>query len=98
MSLFQPEFVLRPLCVLRTDSLIIGLHSALVYLYECAQRKMNEILIHEGKRKLVPWHCCCVLFDVNGEHIVRTHNGIFRLQTEAMMDGSLSSLHKQTLK
>ncbi len=57
---------------------------------------MNEILIHEGKRKLVPWHCFCALFDVNGEHIVQDHNGIFRLQTEAMMDSSLSLPHKET--
>lgn len=52
------------------DRLIMGLHSARVCLYECAQRKMNEILIHEGKRKLVPWHCFCVLLSVNCEHIV----------------------------
>lgn len=57
---------------------------------------MNEILIHEGNRKLVPWQCFCVLFDVNGEHIVPGHNGILRLQTEAMMDSSLSLLHKET--
>lgn len=76
--------------------MIIGLRSALVCLYECAHRKMNEILIHEGKRKLVPWHCFCVLFDVNGEHIVLGHNGILRSQTEAMMDSSLSLLHEET--
>lgn len=74
----------------------MGLHSALVCLYECAQRKMNEILIHEGKRKLVPWHCFCVLLGVNCEHIVLGHNGIFRLQTEAMMDSFLSLLHMET--
>lgn len=56
---------------------------------------MNEILIREGKRKLVPWHCFCVLLDVNGEHIVLVHKGILRSQTETMMD-SLSLLHKVT--
>lgn len=74
----------------------MGLYSALVCLYECAQRKMNEILIHEGKRKLVPWHCFCVLLDVNGEHIELGRNGILRSQTGAMMDSSLSSHHKET--
>lgn len=64
--------------------------------YECAQRKINEILIQEGKRKLVPWHCFCVLLDVNGEHIVLGHNGILRSRTEAMMDCFLSLLHKVT--
>lgn len=74
----------------------MGLLSALVCLYECAQRKMNEIFIHEGKRKLVPWQCFCVQLDVNGEHIVLGHNGILRSHTEAMMDSSLSLLHKET--
>ena len=73
----------------------MGLHSALVRLYECAQRKMNEILIHEGNRKLVPWHCFCVLLDVNAGHIVLDHNGILRLPAETMMDRSLSLLHKE---
>lgn len=57
---------------------------------------MNEILIHEGKRILVPWHRSCVLLDVNGEHIVLGHNGILRLQKEAMMDSSLSLLPAET--
>lgn len=57
---------------------------------------MNEILIHEGNRKLLPWHCFCAWFDVNGEHIVLGHNGILRSQTEAMMDRSLSLLHRET--
>lgn len=74
----------------------MGLLSALVCLYECAQRKMNEILIHEGKRKLVPWQCFCVHFDVNGEHIVSGHNGFLGSHREAMMDSSLSLLHKET--
>lgn len=69
-------------------------HSALVCLYECAQREMNEILIHEGTRKLVPWRCFCVAVDVNGEHIVSGHNGILRSEAEAMMDSSLS-LHQE---
>ena len=57
---------------------------------------MNEIPIHGGKRKLVPWHCFCVRLDVNGEHIVSGHNGILRSQTEAVMDSFLSALHKVT--
>lgn len=60
------------------------------------RRKTNEILIHEGNRKLVPWRCFCVLFDVNGGHIVLAHKGIIRLQTEAMMDSSLSLLRRET--
>lgn len=74
--------------------MIKGLQSALVLLYECAQRKMNEILIHEGNRKLVPWQSFCVLFNVNADGIVLAHKGILRLQTEAVMDRSLSALHR----
>lgn len=47
----------------------MGLLVARVCLYECAKGKMNEIVIHEGKRKLAPWRCHCVPLDANGEHI-----------------------------
>lgn len=73
-------------CQSGKNSLIIVLEWALVCVYECAQRKMNEIFIHEGNRKLPGWRRLCVLFDVNGEHIVSGLNGILRLQAEAVMD------------
>ena len=73
----------------------MGLHSPLVCHYECAQKKMNWIPIHEGKGKLVSWHGFYVLLDVNGEHIVLGFNEILRSQTEAMMDSSLSLTHKK---
>lgn len=53
-----------------------------------------RFFIHEGKRKLVLWHCLCVLFDVNLKHIVwaiMESSG-----REAVMDSSLSLLHKET--
>lgn len=56
---------------------------------------MNEILIHEGNRKLLPWHCFCAQFDVNAGHIVLGHNGILRSQM-AMMDHSLSLRRRET--
>lgn len=68
----------------------------LVRLYKCTESKINEIPIHEGNRKLFAWHCLCAPFDVNGGHIVPGHNGIFRLQTGAMMDASLSAHRRET--
>lgn len=93
MCSFQPAFVCH--CWSVEDSLIMGLHSAAVCLYECAQRKMNEILIHESKRKLVPQHSFCVHLDVNAKHIVLGHNGFLRSQAEAVMESSLSYRNKQ---
>lgn len=55
-----------------------------------------RFFIHEGKRKLVPWHCLCVLLNVNREHIVLGHNGILRSPAGTVMDSSLSVLHKET--
>lgn len=57
-------------CQSHEDSLIIVLDWALVCLYECAQRKMNEIPIHEGNRKLPCWRRLCAVWCKRGANCV----------------------------